>query len=57
MTLEHMHKKFEINRTKVKGGCQSGSKVVSHNSKSDLPLEQQQYLEQQRNPHMNQYEA
>ena len=33
-----MHKKFEINQTKIKGGCQSGSKVVSHNSKSDLPL-------------------
>ena len=33
-----MHKKFEINRAKIKGGCQSGSKVVTHNSKSDLPL-------------------
>ena len=33
-----MHKKFEINRTKIKGGCQSGRKVVTHNSKSDLPL-------------------
>ena len=33
-----MHKKFEINRTKIKGGCQSGTKVVTHNSKSDLPL-------------------
>ena len=36
--LEHMHKKFVINRTKIKGGCQSGRKVVNHNSKSDLPL-------------------
>ena len=36
--LEHMHKKFEINRTKIKGGCQLGRKVVTHNSKSDLPL-------------------
>ena len=36
--LEHMHKKFEINRTKIKGGCQSGREVVTHNSKSDLPL-------------------
>ena len=36
--LEHMQKKFEINRTKIKGGCQSGRKVVTHNSKSDLPL-------------------
>ena len=33
-----MHKKFEINRTKIKGGCQSGRKVATHNSKSDLPL-------------------
>ena len=33
-----MHKKFEINRTKIKGGCQSGRKVETHNSKSDLPL-------------------
>ena len=32
--------KFDINRTKIKGGCQSGRKVVTkiHNSKSDLPL-------------------
>ena len=28
-----MHKKFQI-----KGGCQSGRKVVTHNSKSDLHL-------------------
>ena len=33
-----MHKKFEINRTKIKGGCQSVRKVVTHNSRSDLPL-------------------
>ena len=33
-----MHKKFEMNLTKIKGGCQSGRKVVPHNSKSDLPL-------------------
>ena len=31
-----MHKKFEINWTKIKGGCQSGRKVVTHNSKSYL---------------------
>ena len=36
--LEYMHKKFEINRTKIKGDCWSGRKVVTHNSKSDLPL-------------------
>ena len=33
-----MHKKFEINWTQIKGSCQSGRKVVTHNSKSDLPL-------------------
>ena len=33
--LEHMHK---INRTKIKGSGQSGRKLVTHNSKSDLPL-------------------
>ena len=33
-----MHKKFEINRTKIKGSCQSGRKVVTHDSKSDLTL-------------------
>ena len=27
-----------MNKTKIKGGCQSGRKVVTHNSKSDLPL-------------------
>ena len=29
---------FEVNQTKIKGGCQSGRKAVTHNSKSDLPL-------------------
>ena len=33
-----MHNKFEKNRRKIKGSCQSGRKVVIHNSKSDLPL-------------------
>ena len=33
-----MPKKFEKNRIKIKGGCQSGIKVVTHDSKSDLPL-------------------
>ena len=33
-----MQKKFEINPTKIKGGCQLGSKVVTHNAKIDLPL-------------------
>ena len=36
--LGHMHKKFEINPTKIKGSCQSRRKVVTHDSKSDLPL-------------------
>ena len=33
-----MHKKFEINQTKINGGCLFGRKVVLHDSKSDLPL-------------------
>ena len=33
-----MHKKIQMNWTKIKGGCQWGRKVVTHNSKSDLPL-------------------
>ena len=33
-----MHKKFKKNRTNIKGGYQSGRKVLTHNSKSDLPL-------------------
>ena len=37
--LEHMYKKFEINQTNIKGGCQLGRKVVTHDPKSDLPLE------------------
>ena len=45
-TVEHMHKKFEINRTKIKGPCQSGSKLVSHNSKHDLPLIMQKITQQ-----------
>ena len=30
--------KFEVGRTKIKGGCQLERKVVTNNSKSDLPL-------------------
>ena len=33
-----MYEKFEIDWTKIKGGFQSGRKVVTHNCKSDLPL-------------------
>ena len=36
--FEHMLKKFKLNRTKIKGGCQLRRKVVTHNAKSDLPL-------------------
>ena len=36
--IEHTIKKFEINRTKIKGACQSRRKVATHNSRSDLPL-------------------
>ena len=32
-----MHKKFDINRANI-GSCQSGRKVVPHDSKSYLPL-------------------
>ena len=34
------HEIFEVNQTKVKGGCQSGRKVVPNDCKSDLPLEE-----------------
>ena len=37
-----MHKKFEINQTKIKGGCQQGRKVVTHNSRglaNQVPLQ------------------
>ena len=33
-----MHKKFEINQTKIKGSYQTGRNLVPHDSKSDLPL-------------------
>ena len=33
-----VHVQFEVNRTKIKGGCQLGRKVVTHNSNRDLPL-------------------
>ena len=39
-----MHKKFEINLTNIKGSCQSGWKVVPHDSKSDLPQVQTKIL-------------
>ena len=45
MLLEHIHKKFDINRTKIKDGCQSGRKVVTHISKSDLPLVEEEEVQ------------
>ena len=39
-----MHKKFEINPTKIKGGCQSRRKVVTHDSMSDFPLARRRLL-------------
>ena len=35
---EHRHKKFEVNWTKIKGGCQSERKVSQLNSYSKMPL-------------------
>ena len=29
---------FEVNQTKIKGGCQLGRKAIPHDFKSDLPL-------------------
>ena len=37
-TIRAHAQEFEINWTKIKGGCQSGRKVVTHSSKSNLPL-------------------
>ena len=34
----HMHKKFEVNRTKIKGGCQSYTKAAPKESWNDLTL-------------------
>ena len=39
-----MHKKFEINQTKIKGCCQSGRKVVPQDSVSYLPLDALDYI-------------
>ena len=39
-----MHKKFVINLTKIRGGCQSGRKVVTYDSKTDLPLSRLAYV-------------
>ena len=36
--MASVHVNFEVNQTNIKGGRQSGKKVVPHNSKSDLPL-------------------
>ena len=34
----HMLKKFEVNQTKIKGGCQSCRKAATYDSWSDLTL-------------------
>ena len=34
---------YEVNQIKIKGGCQSGRKLVPHDSKSDLPLAEKSY--------------
>ena len=34
-----MHKKFEVDRTKIKGGCQSYTKAGPQQSWSDLALD------------------
>ena len=44
-----MHRKFYINRTKIKGGYQSRRKVVTHDFKSDLPLVYQLNVQHQLN--------
>ena len=31
-----MQKKFEMNQTKIKGGCQTGRKEATYNSKSEF---------------------
>ena len=36
--MDSAHGDFEVNQTKIRGGCQSRRKVVPHDSKSDLPL-------------------
>ena len=41
-----MQKKFEINQTKIKGGCQLGRKVVAQDCKSDLPLAIYNFLQE-----------
>ena len=33
-----MHKKFEVNRTKIKRGCHSYTKAAPQQSKNDLTL-------------------
>ena len=34
----HLHKKFEVNQTKIKGDCQSYTKAADRESWSDLTL-------------------
>ena len=36
--LVHVHKKFQVNRTKIKGGCQSETKAAQQHSCIDFTL-------------------
>ena len=38
LEFQHWDHQCEVNQTKIKGGYQSGRKLVPHDSKSDLPL-------------------
>ena len=37
-SMDSAHVILKVNQTKIKGSCQSGRKMVPHDSKSDLPL-------------------
>ena len=38
-----MHKKFEVNKTKIKGGCQSERKTAEMKSYYKMPLVKKRY--------------
>ena len=40
--LVHAHEKFQVNRTKIKGDCQSETKASQQHSCNDLTLEHMQ---------------
>ena len=37
--MNSAHVIFEVNQTKIRDGCQSGRKVITHDAKSDLPID------------------